>query len=173
MSDSGILALPRPLVAFKIDERPLAFAVLPDDQLYREHLLPDSHRSGGMHECHRLRSPAGRPILAVENFEGVLEIEWLLVGEEGLFALRVTGTSMRDAGIHEGDFVIVRHQPTIQSGEIGVAFKGDEATIKRIYKLRTGWNLEPANPDFQAEVVSWDDGDFRIGGKVVGVFRKL
>lgn len=117
--------------------------------------------------------PAGAPILAFENYQGVLAFESQYPDLEALFALRVKGWSMRDAGIRDGDYVIVRRQDEVDAGEIGVAFRGEEATVKRIHKLRTGWRLEPANPEFRAETIPWDDRSFRIGGKVVGVFRKL
>lgn len=117
--------------------------------------------------------PAGTPVLAFENYQGALNYEDQYGDLEGLFALRVKGWSMRDAGIRDGDYVIVRHQDEVDSGQIGVAFKGEEATVKKIHKLRTGWKLEPANPEMKPETISWDDHNFRIGGRVVGVFRKL
>ena len=117
--------------------------------------------------------PAGTPVLAVENYLGVLNYEGQYGDLEGLFALRVKGWSMRDAGIRDGDYVIVRQQEKVEGGEIGVAFKGEEATVKRIHKLKTGWKLEGANPEVQPMTIPWDDRSFRIGGKVVGVFRKV
>ncbi|MCE9581326.1 MAG: transcriptional repressor LexA [Planctomycetes bacterium] len=116
---------------------------------------------------------AGTPILAIENREGMLSIEDLVGNSEGLFALRVRGESMVGAGINPGDYVIVRPAPMVESGQIGVAFLDGEATIKRIYKESTGWRLQPENSGMQPIWVSKDDATFWVGGKVVGVVRKI
>jgi repressor LexA len=116
---------------------------------------------------------AGTPILAVENREGTLGVDELFGPCEGLFALRVRGESMIGAGINPGDFVVVREQPTIESGQIGVAFLEGEATIKRIHKEPNGWRLQPENSGMQPMWVSRDDASFRIGGRVVGVVRRI
>ena len=117
--------------------------------------------------------PAGTPILAIENRLGALLFEQEMGDLSKLFALRVKGHSMRDAGINDGDFVIVREQPVVDNGDIGVAFIGDEATVKKFRKLKTGWKLEPANQAFEPLQIAWDDPNFRVGGKVIAVFRRM
>ncbi len=119
--------------------------------------------------------PAGTPVLAVQNFD-----EWLTLGQifgemGNLFSLKVEGDSMMNAGIFDGDFVIVRHQPEVQGGEIGVAIVGEdrEATVKRIFFERDSVRLQPENPSLEPSVYAIDDNDFQIVGKVVGVVRKL
>lgn len=116
---------------------------------------------------------AGTPIMAIENREGMLSIEDLVGSSADLFALRVRGESMVGAGINPGDYVIVRPAPAVESGQIGVAFLDGEATIKRIYKEPTGWRLQPENSGMQPIWVSKDDATFWVGGKVVGVVRKI
>lgn len=116
------------------------------------------------------RVPAGPLDTAVEDREGYLTFQ--PEGEAGeLFALRVKGESMRDAGILPGDLVVVRRQPTARSGEVVVALVGDEATVKR-FRLRRGRpELHPENPAFFPLVP--DPEDLRILGVVVELRRKL
>lgn len=116
---------------------------------------------------------AGTPILAIENREGTLAIEEMFGASGDLFALRVRGESMVGAGINPGDFVVVRPMPVVESGQIGVAFLDGEATVKRIYKEPTGWRLQPENSGMEPIWVSKDDATFWIGGKVVGVVRRI
>ncbi len=87
---------------------------------------------------------AGMPILAVENIEGFIPWE----GDTDCFALRIRGDSMIGAGIMDGDYVVVRQQPTADSGQIVIALLGDEATCKRLL-LEAGhvW-LKPENPQY-------------------------
>jgi repressor LexA len=121
------------------------------------------------------RVPAGTPLLAIQDFDGSLSFKELY-GESGnLFSLRVKGDSMTGAGILDGDFVIVRAQPEVESGQIGVALVGEEyeATVKRIFIERNGVRLEPENPTFEPRFFAKDDGHFRILGKVIGIVRKL
>ena len=108
---------------------------------------------------------AGLPVLAQEETIGYVPVEGH--GGSDLFALTVRGDSMKDAAILEGDVVIVRQQPTADSGQIVVALLGEEATVKRL-RLEKGhvW-LMPENPDFQPI-----DGDgCSILGVVVAVYR--
>jgi repressor LexA len=116
---------------------------------------------------------AGTPIDAVENREGTLAVEEMFGPPDDLFALRVRGESMVRAGINPGDYVVVRETPVIDSGQIGVAFLDGEATIKRIFKEPSGWRLQPENPGMEPMWVSRDDSTFRIGGRVVGVVRRI
>jgi repressor LexA len=122
------------------------------------------------------RIAAGTPILAQENVEEIFPMPADLVGDGNVFMLEVNGDSMIDAGIFDGDFVIVRQQPTAHSGEIVAAmipndYSGDaEATVKTIRHRGSAIYLEPANPALQPfEAPSGTE----ILGKVVAVFRKV
>src|ERR687883_1382261 len=77
---------------------------------------------------------AGQPVLAEENIEEYVPVPQIAGGDEGEFVLRVKGDSMKDAGILEGDHVIVRRQDSAKNGEIVVALMGDEATVKRFFR---------------------------------------
>ncbi len=119
------------------------------------------------------RVAAGAPILAEENIEDTLVVDGSMVRPGKHFALRVRGDSMRDAGILDGDIVIVRHDAPARSGEIVVAVIGEEATVKRYFPRRDRVLLLPENEDFQPIEVRETDPEFRLAGKVVGVFRRL
>ncbi len=114
--------------------------------------------------------PAGPLELAIEDFEGHLPVQTRRAPGE-LFSLRVRGDSMKDAGILDGDIVIVRRQPRADSGEIVVAMVGDEATVKRFRMKRGRIELHPANDAYQPIVP--ESGDVKILGKVVEVRRVL
>ncbi len=122
------------------------------------------------------RIAAGAPVLAEENVEEIYPMPAELVGDGNVFMLEVNGDSMIDAGIFDGDFVIVRQQPTAHSGEIVAAmipndYSGDaEATVKTIRHRGSAIFLEPANPALQPYKAP---SGTEILGKVVGVFRKL
>ncbi len=92
------------------------------------------------------RVTAGLPILAIENIEDYLVLPQSLVGRDEMFCLRVQGESMIDAGIYDGDILVVRQQNTAENGEIVVAMIDDEATVKRIFYERDGVRLQPENP---------------------------
>jgi len=117
------------------------------------------------------RIAAGRPIEAVEDDLGSIPVNRKLLRGRGGFALRVEGDSMVDAGIHDGDYVIVREQDTAENGDIVVALIDGEATLKRFYREKEGVRLEPANG--KMETIEVNSGDFRIQGKVIGVLRTL
>jgi repressor LexA len=119
------------------------------------------------------RVQAGEPILAVENIEGYINLDRSLVSSEDVFLLRVQGDSMIDAHIQDGDFALVKPQPTAENGEIVVALIEDEATIKRIFQKRDLIRLEPANPRMDPIIVKKGEKKATIVGKVVGIFRKL
>jgi repressor LexA len=107
---------------------------------------------------------AGVPRLAEDDVE-----DWVHVPFKGDFVLRVTGDSMRDAGILDGDMVVVRRQETADDGQIVVARIEDEATVKRIFREDAGVRLQPENPDF-TPIVSHD---VHVLGRVVGVMRAM
>ena len=96
------------------------------------------------------RVTAGQPILAVENIEEYLSLPQSVLGQGRMFALRVEGESMIDAGIMDGDIVILRQQDTAENGEIVVAMTpDDEATVKRIFYEDNRVRLQPENPTMQ------------------------
>jgi len=119
------------------------------------------------------RVAAGAPILAEENIEDVLIVDGAFVRPGKHFALRVKGDSMKNAGILDGDVVIVHHDTQLRSGEIAVAVIGDEATVKRYFPRRDKVLLIPENEAYEPIEVRPSDPEFRIAGKVVGVFRRL
>ncbi len=114
---------------------------------------------------------AGRPLLAEENLDGHLDIPGAVsTGRAGVFALRVRGDSMRDAGILDGDAVVVQKQETARSGEIVVALVDGEATVKRLRLAGRRAFLDPANPAYRPIPVG---GETRVVGRVVGVWRDV
>src|SRR5689334_21214475 len=112
---------------------------------------------------------AGAPILAEENIEEYLEIPDVIGGEDGDYILQIRGESMKDAGILEDDYVIVRPSDDANDGEIVVALIGDEATVKRIFREKDHVRLQPENVEMEPILTT----EARVLGKVVGVFRKV
>ncbi len=112
---------------------------------------------------------AGQPVLAEENIEDYVELPPIAGGDAGEFLLRVRGDSMRDAGILEGDHVVVKRQETAADGEIVVARIADEATVKRFFRTADHVRLQPENPDYEPIV----SRDVEVLGKVVGVLRRV
>ncbi|MHB8926255.1 MAG: transcriptional repressor LexA [Bacillota bacterium] len=115
------------------------------------------------------RVTAGEPILAVENIEESYPLPFDLVRDENVFMLTVRGESMIEAGIFDGDYVLVRKQDTAQNGDVVVAMVGDEATVKRFFKENGRFRLQPENPTMAPIIVS----EVTILGKVIGLFRRL
>jgi repressor LexA len=116
------------------------------------------------------RVPAGSLDAAIEDPEGHLPVQTRRTAGE-LFSLRVKGDSMKDAGILDGDFIVVRRQPKVEDGTIVVALVGDEATIKRLRLKRGRVELHPENDAYEPIVP--EPGTVRVIGKVVEVRRKL
>jgi len=117
---------------------------------------------------------AGRPILAQENIEGTIVIDKSIIkNSNGNFALRVKGDSMINAGILDGDYVIVSQQPDAEQGDIIVALIEDEATIKRFYKEKNRIRLQPENDTMEPIIIKTDESNVRIIGKIKGVIRKI
>ena len=108
---------------------------------------------------------AGLPILAVEDIEGY--IPYPDKSGKELFALHVDGLSMINAGILDGDYVIAEKTPVADNGEIVVGMIGDEATVKRFYKEKGTFRLQPENPDFEPII----SDEITILGKVIAVIR--
>src|SRR5262245_32341057 len=117
------------------------------------------------------RVAAGRPLLAVENQEGMLSLGPALLGKGTHFALRVQGDSMTGEGILEGDYVIVRQQDSADPGEIVVVLLGEEATVKRLRKEGKDLFLEAANPAYAPIPLTSQSSSPRILGTVVGIYR--
>jgi len=115
---------------------------------------------------------AGTPIDAIENLEGYLDLD--AIYEPGVhFALRIAGDSMIEAGFWDGDYAIVRQQPRVESGQIGVAIIEGQATVKRFRWLeKGGLMLIPENERYEPFTVD-PEADLRIGGKVVGMHRVI
>jgi len=112
---------------------------------------------------------AGSPILAEENIEDYVTVPSIAGGEEGEYVLRVRGDSMKDVGILEGDFVVVRPQQTAGDGEIVVAMVGEEATVKRYFREADHIRLQPEN----ATMEPIRSRDVQVLGRVVGLFRSV
>ncbi len=112
---------------------------------------------------------AGLPILAVENIEDTFPLPIDFVGNSETFMLRVRGDSMIDAGILDGDLVLVKKQNNAENGDIVVALIEDEATVKKFYKEKNYIRLQPQNQFMQPIIVP----TCTILGKVAGVFRKI
>lgn len=116
------------------------------------------------------RVTAGMPITATENIEEYFPLPSHFVGEHNVFMLSVIGESMIDAGIRNGDYVIVRQQQTANNGDIVVAMtEEDEATVKTFYKERDHIRLQPENPSLEPILLK----HVSILGKVIGVFRDI
>ncbi len=115
------------------------------------------------------RVSAGVPILAEENIEELIPVPRKMVGwqDDNCFLLTVRGDSMVNAGIFDGDMVIVRSQPTAEPGEIVVALIGEEATVKRLADDGPRPHLVPENPRYAPM-----HDEFEIIGKVVGLLRR-
>lgn len=111
---------------------------------------------------------AGPAMLAEENLQGQISIESSLAGRGPCFALIVSGDSMLNAGMRDGDVVIVRRQPVAESGEIVVALLGDEATVKRLFVQGDRIELRAENKRYQPILVS-GEAEFRILGKVIAI----
>ena len=113
---------------------------------------------------------AGEPILAIDNIEEYIILPKGLFPLEDGFALRVKGDSMKEAGIMEGDIVVIKPAIYPRNGDIVVAIIGDEATVKRLLIKGDKVCLRPENPEMKPLVVSVED--VRILGKVVGLIRR-
>ena len=110
---------------------------------------------------------AGEPILAVENIENYFPIPAEFMPNEPTFILQVQGESMINAGILDGDYVLVQQQPTANDGDMVVALVDDSATVKTFYKENGYYRLQPENDFMDPIIVS----EVMIMGKVIGTFR--
>jgi repressor LexA len=112
---------------------------------------------------------AGQPILAEENIEEYIDLPGIAGGDAGEYILRVSGDSMKDAGILGGDFVVVRPQDQANDGDIVVALVGEEATVKRFFRESDHIRLQPENESMEPIRTR----DVRVLGTVVGVCRRV
>ena len=112
---------------------------------------------------------AGEPILAVENIEDYFPMQPDFISSKNTFMLHVRGESMINAGILDGDMVIVQQQPTAENGDIVVAMIEDSATVKRFYKEDGYYRLQPENDSMDPILVP----EVSIIGKVIGLYRSI
>lgn len=111
---------------------------------------------------------AGQPLLAVENVENYFPIPSEYMPNANTFMLVVKGNSMINAGIFDGDYVIVEQKSTAENGEKIVALVDDSATVKTYYKEDGHYRLQPENDSMSPIIV---EGELKILGKVIGIFR--
>jgi repressor LexA len=112
---------------------------------------------------------AGQPVLAEENIEEYISVPEVAGGGEGEYLLRIRGDSMKNAGIIEGDIVVVRPQETAREGEIVVALLGEEATVKRFFRESDHIRLQPENETMEPI----RSKEVRVLGRVVGLLRSF
>jgi repressor LexA len=115
------------------------------------------------------RVAAGKPIEALEQVD-VIEVPPSMAEQGDHFVLQVKGDSMKEEGILDGDFIIVRKQPTAQNGETVVALINNEATVKKYYRRKAHVELRPAHTGMEPIIIK--EGNLQIRGKVVGVLRQ-
>jgi repressor LexA len=112
---------------------------------------------------------AGQPIIAEENVEEYIDTPAACGGESGEYLLRVRGESMKNAGILDGDLVVVQRQEAARDGEIIVALVEDEATVKRFFREGDHIRLQPENDEMEPILVR----DVSVLGRVVGLMRSM
>ena len=112
---------------------------------------------------------AGAPMLAEENIEDYVSVPEVAGGGDGQYLLRIRGDSMKDAGILEGDYVVVHSQDTAQNGEIVVALLGEEATVKRFFRESDHIRLQPENETMEPI----RSKEVKVLGRVVGLLRSV
>jgi repressor LexA len=115
------------------------------------------------------RVAAGKPIEALEQVD-VIEVPPSMAEQGDHFVLQVKGDSMKEDGILDGDFIIVRKQPIAQNGETVVALINNEATVKKYYREKTHVELRPAHSGMDPIIIK--EGNLQIRGRVVGILRK-
>jgi repressor LexA len=112
---------------------------------------------------------AGAPMLAEENIEDYVSVPDVAGGGDGQYLLRIRGDSMKDAGMLEGDFVVVRSQDTAEDGDIVVALLGEEATVKRFFRESDHIRLQPENETMEPI----RSKEVKVLGRVVGLLRSV
>ena len=120
------------------------------------------------------RVAAGLPLLAEENYDGSLRVDQGMLPPGGrVFALVVTGDSMIEDGIFDGDHLFVQQKPEARDGEIAVVMVDGEATVKRVYREGDKLRLQPANSAMDPIIVDANSGETQVVGIAVGVFRRI
>lgn len=169
-------------------EKDSARAIIILDKGWRElglngHLTPEStelsgsesgnYGSSGTADILQLpllgRVAAGEPIFAQQNIEDSFALPKQLVGDRGSFMLTIKGDSMIEAGINDGDYVVVREQPTADNGDIVVAMIGEDATVKTFYREKDRIRLQPQNSSMEPIY----SRDVQIVGKVIALLRAM
>lgn len=144
--------------------------------LYRDSMKPRAISVPSDHQMYRTdmvqvpvvgKVTAGVPITATENIEDYIALPQAMLGEGEHYILSVSGESMIEAGIMDGDFVVVRKQNVAYNGDIVIAMIEDEATVKRFYKENGVFRLQPENPTMKPIIVP----EVTILGKVVSLYR--
>ena len=144
--------------------------------LYRDSMKPRAISVPSDHQMYRTdmvqvpvvgKVTAGVPITATENIEDYITLPQAMLGEGEHYILSVSGESMIEAGIMDGDFVVVRKQNVAYNGDIVIAMIEDEATVKRFYKENGVFRLQPENPTMKPIIVP----EVTILGKVVSLYR--
>ena len=116
---------------------------------------------------------AGQLSTAIEDIQGYFSVDHLAVKGADCFFLRISGDSMINAGILNGDLALIRPQMTAANKDIVVAMLDGEATVKWFYKEDDHIRLQPANPDMEPILIHPEDGEVTIIGKVIGIYRQM
>lgn len=116
---------------------------------------------------------AGHLSPAIEDIQGYFSVDPMAVKGSGCFFLRVSGESMINAGIFDGDLALVRPQPTADNKDTVVAMIDGEVTLKWYYREQDHVRLQPANTNMGPIIIRPEDGEFSIVGKVIGVYRRM
>lgn len=153
-----LIRLEKKGLLYRDSMKPRAISVPSDHQMYRTEMINVPIVG---------RVSAGSPILATENIEDYIALPRSMLGEGEHYVLGVRGESMIEAGIMDGDYVVVRKQPTAYNGDIVVAMVEDDATVKRFYRENGHFRLQPENSTMEPIIVP----EVTILGKVVSLYR--
>lgn len=153
-----LIRLEKKGLLYRDSMKPRAISVPSDHQMYRTEMINVPIVG---------RVSAGSPILATENIEDYIALPQSILGEGEHYVLGVRGESMIEAGIMDGDYVVVRKQPTAYNGDIVVAMVEDDATVKRFYRENGHFRLQPENSTMEPIIVP----EVTILGKVVSLYR--
>lgn len=153
-----LIRLEKKGLLYRDSMKPRAISVPVDHQMYRAEMINVPIVG---------RVTAGAPILATENIEDYIALPQTMLGEGEHYVLGVRGESMIEAGIMDGDYVVVRKQPTAYNGDIVVAMIEDDATVKRFFRENGHFRLQPENPTMAPIIVP----EVTILGKVISLYR--
>ncbi len=118
------------------------------------------------------RIAAGEPVLATENIVGTISDLQQLTPKDGRFALTVSGDSMKDAGILNGDIAIIQRDVEVRNGQIAAVMLQNHATLKRVYFEKDSIRLQPENQEFTPIYLSRNDFDAQILGRFIALIRQ-